>query len=226
MKKSITTIGVIVCACVLAGCHFLDMQSKTAPQQKHPQNIIDEKNSTKKDVRDITTPNENTQMEENIQKNEKTVSNGEKSDSVTISVPYIFGEGDIGCGVGIKFVSYQVPYTKGVLNAVYTKLFDRSQDIAPEYRNTVQAYELTYDSVTLSDGVARVYLSGNMYGPDHCALPELQELIDQAAFQFDTVDTVMVYLNGEIYDWCEKDVSGGETGCPAEKQLWIDKKEK
>ncbi|PID51892.1 MAG: hypothetical protein CR972_04835 [Candidatus Moraniibacteriota bacterium] len=140
MKKSITMIGVIVCACVLAGCHLPKMQSKTAPQQKHPQNIIEEKNSTKKDVRDITTPDKNTQAEENIQKNEheKTVSNGEKSKKVTISVPYIFGEGDIGCGVGIKFVSYQVPYTKGVLNAVYTKLFDRSQDIAPEYTGSLR----------------------------------------------------------------------------------------
>ncbi len=226
-------ISILVCVGILAGCHFSNTQNENVPQQRHPQNVIDKNHATEKKTNHPThmKPDKNSQIKENVQKDNSAQKNvvaddDDQAHSVTISVPYIFGTGDIGCNVGIKFVPYQVPYTKGVLNAVYTKLFDRSQDIAPAYRNTVHEYELTYDSVTLSDGVARVYLSGNMYGPDHCALPELQALIDQAAFQFDTVDTVMVYLNGEIYDWCEKDVSGGETGCPAEEQLWIDKKEK
>ncbi len=232
MKKSITIISIAVWAGVLTGCHFSNMQSEEVSPEKHSQDIIDREHPIKEkaDEPQHVAPHKNNQIKESVQKENSVQKNvaaddGDTARSVTISVPYISGEGDVGCGVGIKFVSYQVPHTKGVLNAVYTKLFDRSQGIAPEYRNTVQAYELTYDSVTLSDGVARVYLSGSMYGPDHCALPELRALIDQAAFQFDTVDTVTVYLNGEIYDWCEKDVSGGETGCPAEKQLWIDKKE-
>ncbi len=222
-----------MCVGVLAGCHLVGTESTDMPQHKHPQNTVDRNHTIEKntDYTNRVQPDEHTQMQESMQKNhtsaqERSTTDDEKSDNVTISVPYISGTGDIGCNVGIKFVSYRIPYTKGVLNAVYTTLFDRSQDIAPAYRNTVHAYELTYDSVTLSDGVVRVYLSGSMYGPDHCALPELQTLIDQAAFQFDTVDTVIVYLNGEIYDWCEKDLSGGETGCPAEKQLWIDTKEK
>ncbi len=220
-------ISILVCVGILTGCHFSNMQNEDAPQKKHPQNVVDKNHATKKNANSPTRvqPDKTSQIKESAQKN-VTTDNDDKARSVTISVPYISGEGDVGCGMGIKFVSHQVPYTKGVLNAVYTKLFDRSQDIAPEYRNTVQAYELTYDSVTLSDGVARVYLSGSMYGPDHCALPELRALINQAAFQFDTVDTVTVYLNGEIYDWCEKDLSDGESGCPTKQQLWIDKKKK
>ncbi len=221
MKKSITIISTIVCVGVLAGCHFIGTQS-----------TVDRDHTREKNTGDANRvqSDKNSHTQEGTQKTstqEQNNGDGDKPDNVTISVPYIFGMGDIGCGVGTKFVSYQVPYTKGVLNAVYTALFDRSQDIASAYRNTVQSYAfLKYDSVTLSDGVAHVYLSGDMRGPDHCTLPELRAQIDHAAFQFDTVDMVTVYLNGEIYDWCEKDLSDGESGCPAKKQLWIDKKEK
>ncbi|PID83363.1 hypothetical protein CSB11_01050 [Candidatus Campbellbacteria bacterium] len=142
----------------------------------------------------------------------------------TVNVPLIYGKGKIGCGVGVKFAPYKVPKTKGVLDATYKKLFELSEtDLEKDHRNTLKGYEdLKYKTVTVKDRTARVYLTGNMNGPDHCALPEIRAQIDKAALQFKTVDTVVVYLNDKIYNWCEKDLSDGESGCPEKPQYWID----
>ena len=46
-----------------------------------------------------------------------------------------------------------------------------------------------------------------------------KEEVESAATQFDTVTDVKVVVNGEVFDWCVDDASGGEGGCPEEKKL-------
>lgn len=142
----------------------------------------------------------------------------------TINVPLIFGQGNIGCGVGMAFMPYTVPQTTGVMGATYEKLFLLSQQPLNTYSNVVAAWpQLNYQSVSLTSGLAKVYLTGSMNGgPGHCSIPSMRAQISQAALQFPTVNTVEVYLNGVIYDWCAMDESGGEGGCPGIPQLWID----
>ncbi|PID52086.1 MAG: hypothetical protein CR972_03615 [Candidatus Moraniibacteriota bacterium] len=201
--------------------YFFDGKVSDTSQQKTPHNFDKKEGKRVKNEKELHHAVQQ-QNEDIIDESVK-----EMQEDTMISVPFIFGTGNVGCGVGIKFVSYKVEHTQSVLDIVYRKLFDSGLEISPEYRNPILSYEfLMYDSVVLSNGNARVYLSGDMRGPGHCTLPEIRALIDEAAFQFDTVDTVTVYLNGEIYDWCEKDLSDGETGCPAKKKLWIDRKDK
>lgn len=143
-----------------------------------------------------------------------------------VSIPLIKDGGSIGCGADLFYAPHTVPKTLTPLDATYELLFDiKPIPEIPEdgFRNIVGVYDrLFYDRVSLTDGTAKVYLTGNMYGPGHCSVPELRAQISQAALHFDTVDTVEVYLNNEIYDWCEQDLSDGEGPCPENPQLWID----
>lgn len=146
-----------------------------------------------------------------------------------LQIPLVIDGGTIGCGADLFFAPHAIPKTVTPLDATYKLLFDlKAQPEIPEdgFRNIVAVYDrLFYDKVTLSNGNARVYLKGNLYGPGHCSLPELRAQISQAALQFESVESVEVYLNGTIYDWCEQDLSDGEGSCPEVPQLWVDSDE-
>ena len=132
--------------------------------------------------------------------------------------------GDIGCGASLFFAPHTVPQTQRVMNATYEKLFslaavsDVPSDMVRNYVATEN--QLTYESVALNSGIASVYLSGQILA-SHCAIPSFRAQMEQAALQFETVDRVEFYLNGNIYNWCEKDESGGEGPCPESPQYWI-----
>jgi hypothetical protein len=146
----------------------------------------------------------------------------------TITIPLIRDGGNVGCGAEIFFAPHAVPKTTAVLDATYKLLFDIKtlpEIQADGFRNTVGAYtKLFYDRVTLDKGIARVYLTGDMYGPGHCAEPELQTQMIQAALQYPTVNRVEIYLNGKIFDWCAMDQSDGEGPCPEIPRLWVGEK--
>jgi hypothetical protein len=64
-----------------------------------------------------------------------------------------------------------------------------------------------------------------MYGPGHCAEPSLRAQINSAAFQFDTVNKIEVYLNGSLFDWCSlDDADVSESKCDKIPQYWVDEK--
>lgn len=146
----------------------------------------------------------------------------------TIQVPLVRDGGSVGCGAEIFFAPHAVPKTTAVLDATYKLLFDIKtlpEIQADGFRNTVGAYtKLFYDRVTLQNGTAKVYLTGDMYGPGHCAEPEMNAQITQAALQYLTVNRVEVYVNNTIFDWCTMDQSDGEGPCPETPQLWIAEK--
>lgn len=150
----------------------------------------------------------------------------DRENYTVVTIPLVQDGGPIGCGSDIFFAPHAIPKTITPLDASYRLLFDIKP--LPEiqsdgFHNVVGNYTwLNYESVILDNAVARVYLTGTMYGPGHCSLPELRAQISQTALQFDTVDVVEVYLNGRLYDWCEQDLSDGEGGCPENPRYWID----
>jgi hypothetical protein len=144
-----------------------------------------------------------------------------------LQIPLIKDGGSVGCGVGIFFAPHAVPKTTRVLDATYRLLFDlkATPEIAADgFRNTVGAYtKLHYQSVSIKDGTAKLMLTGTMYGPGHCAEPELREQINQAAFQFGSVKKIEVYLNGTLFDWCTtSDADPSESRCDTTPRYWID----
>ncbi len=155
---------------------------------------------------------------------------GGEQDSLTIlRIPLVTSGGSVGCGSKIFFAPHMTSKTSTVLDATYKMLFDlksqpevKSDDI----RNPIGDYtKLFYKSVTIENGVAKVMLTGSMYGPGHCSYPEIREQINQSAFQFDTVKRIEVYLNGKIFDWCSvSDADPSESKCDINPKYWIDVK--
>ena len=142
-----------------------------------------------------------------------------------VQVPLVKDGGQIGCGADIFFAPHAIPKTQKVLEATYRMLFDikHGPEIpADGFRNTVAAFEKTFfDKVTLEDRIAKVYLVGEMMSPGVCADPEFRAQIEAAAFQFDSVKEIQVFLNDERFDWCTLDLSDGEGFCKAGPQYWI-----
>jgi hypothetical protein len=149
------------------------------------------------------------------------------SSRTVLKIPLVKQGGNVGCGSGIFFAPHWIPKTTAVLDATYRLLFDIKAwpEIATDdFHNTVGNYlGLHYDSVSITNGTAKLMLSGNMTGPGHCAEPELREQINQAAFQFDSVNKIEVYLNGALFDWCAtSDADVEESHCDTTPQYWID----
>lgn len=151
------------------------------------------------------------------------------SSRTVLQIPLIKQGGNVGCGVGIFFAPHGVPKTSAVLDATYRLLFDlKSQpEVASDgFQNVVGDYlGLHYDSVSITNGTAKLMLLGNMSGPGHCAEPAFREQINQAAFQFDSVKKIEVYLNGKLFDWCQTSVADpSEDKCDTTPRYWIDSK--
>lgn len=224
-------IGIII---LLAGYLIIDHYTDFAFLNPNPEETVNLGSELESEIEPET---ELEPSEENIRVPSRFACVGEYCDGsmesddylekyTVLSIPLIKDGGTIGCGADLFFAPHAVNKTVTPLDATYELLFDiKPTPEIPEdgFRNIVGVYDrLFYDHVTLTDGTAKVYLTGNMYGPGHCSIPELRAQISQAALHFDTVDTVEVYLNNEIYDWCEQDLSDGEGPCPENPQLWID----
>lgn len=144
----------------------------------------------------------------------------------TITVPLVNENsagadfGPFGCLSYIKFVEREVPQTQAVLGATYNWLFSNPASVGA-YSNTIATQtNLDFQSVEIVNGTAKVYLTGSVMG-NHCADATFAAQIEQAAFQYPTVSDIEVYVNGELFDWCDiSDADPEESGCDENPKLW------
>ncbi len=136
------------------------------------------------------------------------------------------GFGPFGCEQYLNFYPVEVPQTSSVLTAVYNQLFTLPYEVSgTEDKNIIASQEnLNFDSVTITDGNANLYLSGFVMG-NHCGDEVFRHQIEQSAFQFDTVDSITVYVNNKIFNWCSiSDADPEESGCLENPRYWIKEK--
>lgn len=135
--------------------------------------------------------------------------------------------GPFGCQQYINFHTVEIPQTQAVLSQAYNQLFSLPYDAIPgiEDKNIIASQDnLSFDSVSLENGTASLYLSGTVMG-NHCADEVFRHQIEQTAFQFETVDSLQVFVNNEIFDWCIlSDADPSESGCDINPRLWIKNK--
>ncbi len=105
-----------------------------------------------------------------------------------------------GCDT-IYMISRRVAPTTMPLNAAYRALFDFKTDLDFYYGNYVMYHpELNFDRATIDKGVASVYLTGKVEkAKNKCDAQRLRNQIEETAFQFNTVKSVQIYLNGALY---------------------------
>jgi hypothetical protein len=109
-----------------------------------------------------------------------------------------------GCDV-VDFQEREVSYSQAPLNAALRELFSKKDiwmpgELAPGNFIASQA-ELFFDKVSIENGVAKIYLLGKI-GPLNgvCDDPRLRIQLEETSLQFDTVQKVEFYLNGEKTD--------------------------
>lgn len=123
----------------------------------------------------------------------------------------------------VNFFPIEVPYTKQVLNAVYTELFALQPGQYQEtgYYNPIrESWDINFEKVTLQNGHARVYLTGQIPAIGDFDQLLLTKPLEQAALQFDSVNEVTFYLNGEVFDLCVYSLKAGCDEPEGESTPW------
>jgi len=121
-------------------------------------------------------------------------------------------------GDNVSFTEYEVPYSTAVLNSVYKKLF--------EVNSGERGYNgLKYESVSIKDKVVVLNLSGSWYPVGDMSGGYMRNNVNGSAFQFDSVNRIKVYLNGELFDWCvDSEAEFEESHCDTIPQYWDNRK--
>ena len=144
---------------------------------------------------------------------ENSVSNSENGLTI-LHIPNL--EFDESTGIEkVVYDKYRVPYTKSVLNETYKRLFEINS-----YNNDGVWNGLKFNSVSIEDSVAKIKLNGSWRPVGDMSSYYFSLLVDAAAFQYNSVDKVEVYMNNALFDWCIDDLSDGESGCPDNHKWW------
>lgn len=164
---------------------------------------------------------EESEKKEDSEIEKQTTSGGATSVNVPLSNDTGSGYiGPVGCGSYLSYENFAIPETLGVLNATYEILFNEEINENGLF-NLVALTEFEFDQVTLENGVAKLYLTGNDL-PGHCADHLFRAQVNYAAFQYPTVESLEVYKNGEAFDWCDyENANPEESGCDTTPKLWI-----
>jgi hypothetical protein len=101
----------------------------------------------------------------------------------------------------VVMVDRTIAATQAPLTAALVELFDNVPESVGEYSSFMPktAATLQFDSATVLGGVARIYLTGSLSGlAGVCDDPRAKIQIEETALQFPTVQSVELYLNGEL----------------------------
>jgi LysM repeat protein len=120
--------------------------------------------------------------------------------STTVKIPLIALNtgGAVGCGDSVVMVTRNVPPTTAPLTAavnellsIHTRLYGQSGLYNPLYNSP-----LAVQSVTISNGLATIRLTGNLSLAGECDDPRVAAMFNAIGRQFSTVQRVQVYING------------------------------
>ncbi|MEX0931873.1 MAG: hypothetical protein WDZ88_03940 [Candidatus Paceibacterota bacterium] len=103
----------------------------------------------------------------------------------------------------LVYIERTVPATVTPLNTALETLFSLEQERVNGWHNFIASQNdtLSFDRAEIIDGVAHVYLAGEL-GPlgGVCDNPRTAIQIEETALVYSTVNSVKLYLNGEVTD--------------------------
>jgi len=106
----------------------------------------------------------------------------------------------IGCGDSLVPVEVRIEPTLGVLRASLNELFKlKGQQYYGQsgLYNALYQSELSIADVAVIGSEARIFLTGRLMLGGVCDNPRVEEQLEALALQFNTVNRVSVYINGE-----------------------------
>jgi hypothetical protein len=105
----------------------------------------------------------------------------------------------VGCGDSAVPVQVEVAPTAGVLKAALVALLSiKDQNYGQSgLSNALYQSALQVQSVSIADGKASVYLTGNLKLGGECDNPRVQAQLEQTILQFQTVKEAAIFINGK-----------------------------
>lgn len=104
-----------------------------------------------------------------------------------------------GCDI-VRMIYRYIEPTPAILNATMKELFAYDQDFDYLPGNFISKQtKLKFEKATLENGLAKIYLTGEVVYGGVCDDPRLEIQIKETAKQFETVKDVEIYLNGKLY---------------------------
>lgn len=118
-----------------------------------------------------------------------------------------------GCNDSLIPVLIHVDPTAEPLEAALRKLLNVQTEFYGQsgLYNALHYSELRLVSATVDDGIARIDLEGHVEFGGECDLPRFQAQVEQTVRQFEGVNEVQVFINGESLDVI---TGGGQGGGP------------
>jgi hypothetical protein len=103
----------------------------------------------------------------------------------------------IGCGDSLIAVDVQVPQTVAVLRAALNKLLAIKSSTYGQSGLYSALYQsnMEIENLFIQDGVAYIYLAGELLQGGTCDSPRIEEQLKATALQFSTVQDVKIFIN-------------------------------
>lgn len=105
---------------------------------------------------------------------------------------------EVGCGDSAIPVEVSFAPTSAPLTAALETLFAMDERMVGQsgLYNALYQSDLTVDGIDIEDGTATINLSGTLREGGTCDAPRIDAQIRQTALQFDTIERVVINLNG------------------------------
>ncbi len=209
MKKQIsTTIGILIILLVAGivgvGVLFLSKEDNFEAERA----IINKDTNLERDVfvDRIMVP---------VIDNTSSVELGEEIGYDTEAMREAQERGDyIGCGDRVAYIEKEIEPTSRPLEAIYLELFKGDEIVeGTDYENPLSYHikerviesgeeyyttkPLEFERVVLEEDRAKLYLSGEYLTIGTCEPPRIEAVLRFAALQYDWINNVDIYLNGE-----------------------------
>lgn len=104
----------------------------------------------------------------------------------------------IGCGDSLVGVEIAVEPSQAVLRNALTELFNLSPEMTfgqSGLYNALYLSDLQIASVEVVESEAIIRLTGSLVYGGECDIPRIEAQLTQIALQFDTIDSVSIYVN-------------------------------
>jgi len=197
-RKRNTTILIILLVIVLIVLLFLN-------------GTIQSPFNSKKDQKDQMSEYEKSlleQAETALKNNKLEVAKNVPSDKIAVKIATLSSDDydgvitgtKAGCDI-VRMIYRYIEPTPAILNATIKELLAYKQEFDYLPGNFVAKQEkLNFEKATLDNGVAKIYLNGEVAYAGACDNPRLEIQITETAKQFETVKSVEIYLNGKLYE--------------------------
>ena len=106
---------------------------------------------------------------------------------------------EIGCGDSVIPVEVTIEPTIAPLTAALNTLFGLDERFYGQsgLYNALYRSDLTVDRITITKGIATIYLTGQLQVGGVCDEPRVRAQLEETALQYYTVDEVQIFVNGE-----------------------------